>query len=130
MWSFNTFTDEKELRQYKDCRLTQKQVPVWELETKSGKTIKGTIDHLILTKNGWLELGRCMFEYIQMIDGSFEEVVSVHVAGYADVYNMEVAANHNFAVNGGLIVHNCMDAMRYFVHTMKIVRRGEKRMMR
>ena len=123
VWSFNTFTDEKELRQYKDCRLTQKQVPVWELKTKSGKTIKGTIDHLILTKSGWLELGKCMFEYIQMIDGSFEEVIYIHPAGYANVYNMEVADNHNFAVNGGLIVHNCMDSCRYFVQTMNIIRR-------
>lgn len=123
VWSFNTFTGEKELRQYKDCRLTQKQVPVWELKTKSGKTIKGTIDHLILTKSGWLELGKCMFEYIQMIDGSFEEVVYIHPAGYADVYNMEVANNHNFAVNSGLIVHNCMDSCRYFVQTMNIIRR-------
>lgn len=30
-----------------------------------------------------------------------------------DVFNMEVAEHHNFAVNGGYIVHNCMDAMRY-----------------
>ena len=126
VWSFNTFTGEKELRQYKDCRLTQKQVPVWELKTKSGKTIKGTIDHLILTKSGWLELGKCMFEYIQMIDGSFEEVVYIHPAGYANVYNMEVADNHNFAVNGGLIVHNCMDSARYFVQTMNIVKKKEK----
>lgn len=123
VWSYNTFTGEKELRQYKECRLTQKQVPVWELKTKSGKTIKGTIDHLILTKSGWLELGRCMFEYIQIIDGSFEEVVYIHPAGYANVYNMEVVDNHNFAVNGGLIVHNCMDSCRYFVQTMNIIRR-------
>jgi len=120
VWSFNTFTNEKELRQYKDCRLTQEQVPVWKLKTKSGKTIKGTKDHLVLTKNGWLELGRCMFEYIQMIDGSFEEVVYIHVVGYENVYNMEVADNHNFAVNGGIIAHNCMDATRYFVETMGI----------
>lgn len=122
VWSYNTFTDEKELRQYKDCRLTQKQVPVWELKTASGKTIKGTIDHLILTKSGWLELGKCMFEYIQMIDGSFEEVVYIHAVGYADVYNMEVADNHNFAVNNGLIVHNCMDSTRYFVKTMRLLK--------
>lgn len=122
VWSYNTFTDEKELRQYKDCRLTQKQVPVWELKTASGKTIKGTIDHLILTKSGWLELGKCMFEYIQMIDGSFEEVVYIHAVGYADVYNMEVADNHNFAVNDGLIVHNCMDSTRYFVKTMRLLK--------
>lgn len=30
-----------------------------------------------------------------------------------DVYNMEVKCHHNFAVNGGIIVHNC-DAIRYF----------------
>lgn len=130
VWSFNTFTDEKELRQYKDCRLTQKQVPVWELKTAKGKTIKGTIDHLILTKSGWLELGRCLFEYIQTIDGNFEEVVYVRAAGYADVYNMEVVDNHNFAVSGGLIVHNCMDSMRYFVHTMRIVKKGERKISR
>lgn len=42
--------------------------------------------------------------------------------GYEDVYNMEVEDNHNFAVNGGLIVHNCMDSMRYFVKTMHIAK--------
>ena len=30
-----------------------------------------------------------------------------------DVYNMEVENYHNFAVNGGLVVHNCMDCLRY-----------------
>lgn len=30
-----------------------------------------------------------------------------------DVYNMEVKTYHNFAVNSGLIVHNCMDCFRY-----------------
>lgn len=29
------------------------------------------------------------------------------------VYNMEVDRYHNFAVNGGLIVHNSIDAVRY-----------------
>lgn len=29
------------------------------------------------------------------------------------MYNMEVERFHNFAVNGGLIVHNCIDAARY-----------------
>ncbi|GAA0115724.1 hypothetical protein UT300016_14510 [Clostridium senegalense] len=31
---------------------------------------------------------------------------------------MEVKDHHNFSVNGGLIVHNCMDAMRYFIYTI------------
>lgn len=40
-------------------------------------------------------------------------VKSVKFVGYEDVYNMEVENHHNFAVNGGFIVHNCMDALRY-----------------
>ena len=34
-------------------------------------------------------------------------------AGTADVYNMEVEGTHDFAVNGGAIVHNCYDMVRY-----------------
>lgn len=30
------------------------------------------------------------------------------------VYNMEVEEHHNFAVNGGVIVHNC-DSIRYLL---------------
>lgn len=39
---------------------------------------------------------------------------------HADVFNMEVDGNHNFSINGGLIVHNCMDETRYFVKSTKI----------
>lgn len=31
---------------------------------------------------------------------------------------MEVKNHHNFSVCGGFIVHNCMDAVRYFVFTI------------
>jgi len=44
-------------------------------------------------------------------------IESIEFDGIEDVYNMEVEDNHNFAVNGGLIVHNCMDNIRYFVAT-------------
>ena len=40
-----------------------------------------------------------------------EEVVYV---GNQDVYNLEVADTHCFAVNGGLVVHNCPDALMGF----------------
>ena len=36
----------------------------------------------------------------------------------SDVYNMEVDTYHNFAISGGLIVHNCSDAARYMCHTI------------
>lgn len=34
------------------------------------------------------------------------------------VYNMEVDDHHNFSVNGGIIVHNCMDSVRYLCQTV------------
>lgn len=41
------------------------------------------------------------------------KVKSIRPAGRADVFNMEVEDTHDFAVNGGVIVHNCYDELRY-----------------
>jgi len=41
------------------------------------------------------------------------KIKSIKLIGKADVYNMEVEKHHNFCVNGGLIVHNCYDAVGY-----------------
>ena len=59
---------------------------------------------------------------------------AVHLVGVAkieiepneDVYNMEVIGTHNFAVNGGVIVHNCMDEIRYFCNTVMKFKVGKK----
>lgn len=39
-------------------------------------------------------------------------VKQVRPAGRADVYNMQVDSTHDFAVQNGIIVHNC-DEWRY-----------------
>lgn len=41
------------------------------------------------------------------------KIKSIKKVGCEPVYNMEVEKHHNFSVNGGLIVHNCLDALRY-----------------
>ena len=41
------------------------------------------------------------------------KVKSIKPIGRHDVYNMEVDKYHNFSVNGGIIVHNCIDSIRY-----------------
>ena len=53
-------------------------------------------------------------------------IKSIEFIDHEDVYNMEVEDNHNFVVNGGIVVHNCMDATRYFVQTMGIYRNINK----
>ena len=45
-------------------------------------------------------------------------VAKIEIEPNEDVYNMEVIGTHNFAVNGGVIVHNCMDDTRYFAYTV------------
>jgi hypothetical protein len=52
----------------------------------------------------------------------YAKVKSVEVDGFEDVYNLEVVGTHCFAVNGGLIVHNCQDAVRYLVRTKRLAR--------
>ena len=57
---------------------------------------------------------------VEVAEISSVGIKAIRKIGKADVYNMEVENNHNFAVEGGLIVHNCMDSMRYFVKTTMI----------
>ena len=49
---------------------------------------------------------------------NFVGITAVRSAGREPVYNMEVDGYHNFSVNGGVIVHNCMDMTRYFCNTI------------
>ena len=46
---------------------------------------------------------------------NFVEIEEITFDGCEDVYNMEVECHHNFSVNGGFIIHNCLDALRYSV---------------
>lgn len=40
-------------------------------------------------------------------------VIKIEKLGEQQVYNMDVPIHHNFSVNGGLIVHNSIDTVRY-----------------
>ena len=53
-------------------------------------------------------------------------ISKIEFDGFEDVYNMEVEDNHNYSIEGGLIVHNCMDATRYFVATEGLVDKNEQ----
>lgn len=56
----------------------------------------------------------------------FVGLKSVKKCGAEPVYNMEVDDFHNFSVNGGIIVHNCMDDIRYFCSTVMKNKAGRK----
>ena len=126
VWSYNTEKGKAELKPYHDCRMTQISAKnIIELKTETGKKIRCTSDHLILTQNGWKQAIECVNERIITFGGNSEYVWGMSECGAEPVYNLEVDDNHNFAVNGGLVVHNCMDSARYFVQTMNIVKKRE-----
>lgn len=52
-------------------------------------------------------------------------VASIKALGRQDVYNMEVETTHDFAVNNGVIVHNCYDMTRYVMMANPIAPKEE-----
>lgn len=53
----------------------------------------------------------------------FVKIASITAVGVEDVYNMEVKDHHNFSICNGLIVHNCIDAVRYALENVVASRR-------
>lgn len=54
VWSYNTETGVAELKPYRDCRMTQKQAEIYEIETEDGRFIRCTGEHPILTGRGYV----------------------------------------------------------------------------
>jgi hypothetical protein len=104
---------------YSDCRLTRRDAEVWRVNLKDGRSIVSTPDHRFMTPNGfWLTIGdMVLYDYLKDIGGprTYAVVGWFEPAGTADVYNLEVEDTHDFAVAGGIIVHNCGDDARYQV---------------
>jgi len=46
---------------------------------------------------------------------NFVKVKAIKRLGVEPVYNLEVENHRNFTVNGGYVVHNCIDAARYML---------------
>lgn len=47
----------------------------------------------------------------------FMKVVSIREIGFQPTYNFEVEGTRNFLIHHGLVVHNCVDALAWSVHT-------------
>ena len=41
------------------------------------------------------------------------KIKAIRCTGFSDVFNLEVESTHDFAVESGIIVHNCYDQVRY-----------------
>ena len=121
--AYDTYNNKVVTAKFKDVRLTQKNARVFEVKLNSGKIIKATAEHPMYTKRGWVMVRDLRTDdTILDINIGYSYIYSITFDSFQDVYNMEVEKYHNFSINGGLIVHNCMDDFRYFVNT--VVARG------
>ncbi|CAJ0596463.1 unnamed protein product [Cylicocyclus nassatus] len=102
---------------YRDCRLTQKEAPILQIELEDGRVLKATAEHPVYTQRGWVTVGELTENdsilKLESINTQLLRVTEIKPAGVEDVFNLEVDCYHNFCVNGGLVVHNCIDAIRY-----------------
>lgn len=55
VWSYNVETQNAELKPFHDVRMTRESADLICITLENGKQIKCTEDHLILTKNGYIE---------------------------------------------------------------------------
>jgi hypothetical protein len=61
-----------------------------------------------------------------LAEENWPTVIGVEAAGVQPVFNLEVDDTHSFSINGGLVSHNCWDAVRYGL-TPLIKRRNQAR---
>lgn len=83
--------------------------------------IRATPEHLVKTVAKWqkiecLHVGDVVFTQTQGCKHESSEIQSIFAAdaGTAQVYDLEVEGQHEYFANG-LLVHNCIDAIRYVV---------------
>ena len=120
VWSYDEKRKKKCIRPFFGVKKTRENQPILKITLENGKVVRCTPDHRILTDGGWIE-AKYLTQSSKIIDIDCSNLVSVdkvECEPNEDVYNMEVIGTHNFAVNGGVIVHNCMDDVRYFVNTV------------
>lgn len=125
--------DEQEKQAATACFFDVRQTgieEIFETELEDGRTIKASGEHPVLTRRGWV-LARDLVEYDEILEVQISapeaaptatvrhvSITAIRRLPPEPVYNMEVEQHHNFAVNGGLIVHNCLDAIRYATESL------------
>lgn len=115
VYSYDIPNRQKTVAMFENCRKTQENVEIYEIETESGVKFKCTSEHLIFTTENMYIAAFELTEndIIMGIHGNHKIKRVKKLKERQDVYNLEVPKYHNFVINGGIIVHNCIDSTRY-----------------
>ncbi len=120
VWAYDNITKKYSLCKGKNIRITAFNAETIKLtfDYDSYNYVTCTKDHLILTSDGWIEADKITNKHfvMQMLpnkDIAYVRLTNKTTDKFQTVYDMEVEQLHNFAINKGIIVHNCIDALRY-----------------
>jgi hypothetical protein len=93
--------------------MTEEHAPVFTVFTDDDMVwLTGTLDHPVWTvEEGWVQLGDLEGKHLTTRESLMDitpnpRVLSVEAAGFADVWNLEVQAPHEYFGNN-ILLHNC-----------------------
>ena len=111
VYSFNEATQRIEPKRIRKAWLTRHGAELVKVTLDNGEELLCTPDHRFMMRDGtYVEA-----QYLQPMDslmplGDARSVSKVEkVAFKADVYDLEIEDNHNFALDAGVFVHNSKD---------------------
>ena len=96
--------------EYHSVRKTKENVKVFTIEMEDGTKITATENHPFLLSDGtWKRLNELKESdpLWQMTEAGQVKIKSITEAGTADTFNMEVDETHDYAIENGVISHNC-----------------------
>lgn len=111
VYSFNEATQRIEPKRIRKAWLTRHGAELVKVTLDNGEELLCTPDHRFMMRDGtYVEA-----QYLQPMDslmplGDARSVSKVEKLGLkADVYDLEIEDNHNFALDAGIFVHNSKD---------------------
>lgn len=126
LYAYDTVTQRKVIADYCNVRKTRENAEIYRITLENGAFVDCTADHPILTSNRGYVLAAELTknDNVMMLDTDNKRVKQLELLEERkDVYDLEVPQYHNFAVNDGIIVHNCIDATRYALESFISTRR-------
>ena len=90
---------------------TLENQPLVRITLDNGESIECTLNHKFMLKNGeYMEAQELLpGDSLMPLYGSHEVMMLQFISKKADVYDIEVEDNHNFALHAGIFVHNSKD---------------------
>lgn len=110
---------------FQNVAKTREKQRIYKVTLKNGKTVRATSDHKLLTKRGYIEIQHLLpQDEVMCYAVEYSAVNSIKEDGVEDVYCLNVPRHGNFVVNDGVVVKNCLDALRYALFTHLFGRDG------